>query len=133
MSGQTRTFGASNIGVLHLQWRAGQSSGQTNARHNRSPCSPTLQWRAEQSPGQTLRLLDACNNDLDLQWRAGQLSGQTYNHAATWVTILMPSMEGRTIVRPDLLGRLRSMRQTASFNGGPDNCPARRESDHASA
>ena len=34
-------------------------------------------------------------------------------------------MEGRTIVRPDMLGRLRSMRQTASFNGGPDNCPAR--------
>ena len=36
-----------------------------------------------------------------------------------------PSMEGRTIVRPDLPGICEAKPLTFSFNGGPDNRPAR--------
>ena len=53
------------------------------------------------------------------------MSGQTGYWSGTTVRMLAPSMEGRTIVRPDtavLSGRSPGQR---SFNGGPDNCPAR--------
>ena len=36
-----------------------------------------------------------------------------------------PSMEGRTIVRPDGQSRVRGCERHSSFNGGPDNRPAR--------
>ena len=36
-----------------------------------------------------------------------------------------PSMEGRTIARPDWLIRTELLVLTLAFNGGPDNCPAR--------
>ena len=38
----------------------------------------------------------------------------------------LPSMEGRTIVRPDLVGMACAADEVPSFNGGPDNRPARR-------
>ena len=86
-----------------------------------------------------------------LQWRAGQSSGQTpYRYLVSYV-LHEPSMEGRTIVRPDRVGmhpspqrfdflqwragqssgqtcrfRRRCRRCRWSFNGGPDNRPARR-------
>ncbi len=37
---------------------------------------------------------------------------------------LDPSMEGRTIVRPEGGRNVRASFYVASFNGGPDNCPA---------
>ena len=98
MSGQTALL----VGLIYsvvrtLQWRAGQLSGQTG--HN-------LQWRAGQSghPGHSRR---------------------------------RPSMEGRTIVRPDTQWRAgrcpaprpRSDSSGRAFNGGPDNCPARPNAD----
>ena len=86
-----------------------------------------------------------------LQWRAGQLSGQARNLAVTASKLHETSMEGRTIVRPGAGGvdghsarRVTSMEGrtivrpgwssaatlrewSRYFNGGPDNCPARRE------
>ena len=89
-----------------------------------------------------------------LQWRAGQSSGQTRrsNGAATGSTtsfnggpdnrparrvwpqaqrppVLLPSMEGRTIVRPDQSRSWLTPARTRSFNGGPDNRPARLDGD----
>ena len=85
-----------------------------------------------------------------LQWRAGQLPGQTELEGGEPYVVDSPSMEGRTIARPDhrppggveartkpsMEGRtiarpdvtatsapLRTARP--AFNGGPDNCPAR--------
>ena len=40
---------------------------------------------------------------------------------------IRPSMEGRTIARPDGIAPNRGAGTQQSFNGGPDNCPARRE------
>ena len=85
----------------NLQWRAGQSSGQTCDRRCLLQVVCTLQWRAGQSSGQT-----ACGNGsppdgVCLQWRAGQSSGQTHAKHDIRYLRLRPSMEGRTIVRPD--------------------------------
>ena len=85
-----------------------------------------------------------------LQWRAGQLPGQTGILIVEAGGVTKPSMEGRTIARPDLpetlerqknvyilqwrAGQLpgqtaavdrRGQQRRRSFNGGPDNCPAR--------
>ena len=60
-----------------------------------------------------------------LQWRAGQLSGQTRIPAQGYRFHRCPSMEGRTIVRPDKPTLPRLGAETNAFNGGPDNCPAR--------
>ncbi len=64
-----------------------------------------------------------------LQWRAGQLSGQTYLDGVSPMPRLRASMEGRTIVRPDRNSPPEVHREPTSFNGGPDNCPARRKLD----
>ena len=62
-----------------------------------------------------------------LQWRAGQLPGQTLGHCLLTCPRPAPSMEGRTIARPDPPAepRLTRYAPSRSFNGGPDNCPAR--------
>ena len=62
-----------------------------------------LQWRAGQSSGQTVLNRFAPPTVIDLQWRAGQSSGQTSGCARRAAPRGQPSMEGRTIVRPDLL------------------------------
>ena len=61
-----------------------------------------------------------------LQWRAGQSSGQTSDLRRRLDTGLHPSMEGRTIVRPDLSVACAVSCTNPAFNGGPDNRPARR-------
>ena len=87
-----------------------------------------------------------------LQWRAGQSSGQTFVPTGRNRLYGLPSMEGRTIVRPDPAGLSaaqcealalqwragQSSGQTRpgnfgcpqagpAFNGGPDNRPARQQ------
>ncbi len=109
-----------------LQWRAGQLSGQAaldfthtirpggfNGGPDNCPARPlrsvramcrrrALQWRAGQLSGQADGVADSVGGISTLQWRAGQLSGQAIEEWA----------QAR-------YGGLR-------FNGGPDNCPARR-------
>ena len=137
-------------GSTPLQWRAGQLSGQTcrTPSHTR-PCKSRLQWRAGQLSGQTKPCSTEARTSSVLQWRAGQLSGQTFLLCRTPWPVLAASMEGRTIVRPNLRpaaagteGEVASMEgrtivrpnraaaaQTRTlllrFNGGPDNCPAK--------
>ena len=115
--------------------------GQTRpgpCRVSARPC--TLQWRAGQLPGQTRWL----RRGLDLHVIAS-MEGRTIarpDHRLRTVRhdVHVASMEGRTIARPDgvslavsRLVRLASMEGgqlpgtiARCFNGGPDNCPARR-------
>ena len=70
---------------------------------------------------------DACRSSwaFALQWRAGQSSGQTKTGHVPTGKYLQPSMEGRTIVRPDSGSGSCCVLTVHSFNGGPDNRPAR--------
>ena len=70
---------------------------------------------------------------LPLQWRAGQSSGQTTGAERTLAESGSPSMEGRTIVRPDRHQPGNAHRMLCTFNGGPDNRPARRRRHQARA
>ena len=63
-----------------------------------------------------------------LQWRAGQLPGQTRTGDGDVRHRHHASMEGRTIARPNLRPRPASTMRLGGFNGGPDNCPAKRRS-----
>ena len=87
---------------------AASMEGRTIARPNPGDCSAAmhdgcpLQWRAGQLPGQTPTAATAISVDKALQWRAGQLPGQTSRASSP-----------RSRTRP-------------RFNGGPDNCPAKR-------
>ena len=139
------------IGVYSsiLQWRAGQSSGQT-PHHNQHFVDrpvPSMEGRTIVRPDIPSRLRPVIASAL--QWRAGQSSGQTGGKGHFTIVAVVPSMEGRTIVRPDLAldivtarahhpsmeGRTivrpdGARRQTQArspppFNGGPDNRPAR--------
>ena len=94
-----------DIDPFTLQWRAGQSSGQTPRTYTTRIRDPdiALQWRAGQSSGQTLCRGGLLMTDAALQWRAGQSSGQTSATGIRLAELSFPSMEGRTIVRPDLL------------------------------
>ena len=110
-----------------LQWRAGQLPGQTRvschrtirherpfnggpdncparlARHLLATLYRTyLQWRAGQLPGQTMAEKRCANAACGLQWRTGQLPGQTIDPGLVADSAYPPSMEGRTIARPDL-------------------------------
>ena len=87
--------------MANLQWRAGQSSGQTRIKG--------VSWRLKRG----------------LQWRAGQSSGQTWRTGSVNGSPLPPSMEGRTIVRPDTTQWRQRSLMPSTFNGGPDNRPAR--------
>ena len=60
-----------------------------------------------------------------LQWRAGQLPGQTGLAQIGRGALIVPSMEGRTIARPNNSWGFAVDRFPTSFNGGPDNCPAK--------
>ncbi len=112
---------------------------------------PSMEGRTIVRPDDVAGAAVACLN-IPLQWRAGQLSGQTQRALERVRGLQHPSMEGRTIVRPDdsstnsfvsgdppsMEGRtivrpdwkcLRSSgMRWLPFNGGPDNCPARRRS-----
>ena len=84
-----------------------------------------LQWRAGQSSGQTRLCRPVSATAGCLQWRAGQSSGQTMNVYTDHDREVCPSMEGRTIVRPDWSGSPHARSCRTPFNGGPDNRPAR--------
>ena len=109
-----------------LQWRAGQLSGQTEHAIDEAvdPTQPSMEGRTIVRPD-LLAGRHRTGTGQSLQWRAGQLSGQTVDHDEKLNLSYDPSMEGRTIVRPD--GRWSRCRRVlvATFNGGPDNCPAR--------
>ncbi len=75
--------------------------------------------------GQTNTQVAALTAGTWLQWRAGQLSGQTSMSPVLNVDASRASMEGRTIVRPDLHCSVSWSERRTGFNGGPDNCPAR--------
>ena len=133
-----------------LQWRAGQLSGQTcgDRLHSQRGVMPSMEGRTIVRPDSTQQRSQAgpqrpfnggpdnCParhpqvrgltvRSINLQWRAGQLSGQTRIISHICPNSAGPSMEGRTIVRPDKLHRTRRLLWLYSFNGGPDNCPAR--------
>ena len=113
-----------------LQWRAGQSSGQTKILFVSSSVLMTLQWRAGQSSGQTLIPEDKPVALRRLQWRAGQSSGQTYAQLLKVSTRRTPSMEGRTIVRPDMssdtitVGIRSNLQWRAGQSSGQTRCPS---------
>ena len=92
-----------------------------------------LQWRAGQLPGQTAHAGATVIVNTPLQWRAGQLPGQTLDTRHKPEARRPPSMEGRTIARPDSPVSAGPSTPTSSFNGGPDNCPARPDNPNASA
>ena len=62
---------------------------------------------------------------ITLQWRAGQLPGQTVVNHVVGGVLVVASMEGRTIARPNCGIRCPTPVAPCSFNGGPDNCPAK--------
>ena len=100
-SGQTAGNTLGCLSQPTLQWRAGQSSGQTNPDGSPTGSVSILQWRAGQSSGQTLLPVPLTEDAPLLQWRAGQSSGQTGDRGPVVSADRCPSMEGRTIVRPD--------------------------------
>ena len=53
-------------------------------------------------PAERFCLMLEANQELLLQWRAGQLPGRTNNAMERALEVLTPSMEGRTIARPNL-------------------------------
>ena len=85
-----------------------------------------LQWRAGQSSGQT----DPEDYDYDA-WLAPSMEGRTIvrpdlsRMQRIHRCLVGPSMEGRTIVRPDQQRSRQRQRRQSAFNGGPDNRPAR--------
>ncbi len=137
------------IGSSILQWRAGQLPGQTGrgrsvagagdrpsmegraiARPNdrapsprRAPDPPSMEGRAIARPNFGAGRIPAPNPGL--QWRAGQLPGQTRALVPALRLPAQPSMEGRAIARPNSGSRSRSAPASATFNGGPGNCPAK--------
>ena len=136
--------------ITVLQWRAGQSSGQTefsaldglccdtpsmegrtivrpDPTRPSTPCSRlwSLQWRAGQSSGQTTTKWRLGKADGILQWRAGQSSGQTTipNGCSQQFAI---TFNGGPDNRPARPGRSTGACNLGdAFNGGPDNRPAR--------
>ena len=148
LSGQTRQAIKQSKRPILLQWRAGQLSGQTSFDPQPATASTLLQWRAGQLSGQTRILIlnlgetnpsmegrtivrpDTVRPRLDLHRQHPSMEGRTIvrpdrRRTRTRSHPRNPSMEGRTIVRPDRPPATGSRSATASFNGGPDNCPAR--------
>ena len=159
-----------------LQWRAGQLPGQTPARRGQpARGEATFNGGPDNCPAKRVGQGNPqVARSLCLQWRAGQLPGQTRRTPAPpgsrrsafnggpdncpaklfgvdcgGVVERLPSMEGRTIARPNTptaaaatarrflqwrAGQLPGQTCTAgcatptrlrAFNGGPDNCPAK--------
>ena len=110
-----------------LQWRAGQLPGQTrlpqaqvmfrtrpfnggpdNCPARQGPPSlayslaATFNGGPDNCPARQGSKDNIKSVDFHLQWRAGQLPGQTGHHRALRAAGDVPSMEGRTIARPDV-------------------------------
>ncbi len=108
-----------------LQWRAGQLSGRRPPLLRAMMWSMLLQWRAGQLSGRSWKLQSPpATSSRRLQWRAGQLSGRSRVLSTQPRRRDEPSMEGRTIVRPELFEHCGRSAVRRAFNGGPDNCPA---------
>ena len=111
----------------HLQWRAGQLSGQTGGRRKRCPTPPApFNGGPDNCParreGPTLVRRAGITPSMEGRTIVRPDRGGRTGSAA----VDQPSMEGRTIVRPDLEPRGCPPEVRFPFNGGPDNCPARR-------
>ena len=109
---------------------------------------PSMEGRAIARPNE-LEMAAKATPPIILQWRAGQLPGQTRRRPRPPPRPVIPSMEGRAIARPNPLvslglsgltrhlqwragqlpgqtrRRCSSKLDTATFNGGPGNCPAK--------
>ena len=137
-----------------LQWRAGQLPGQTTADRTCTSPGTCLQWRAGQLPGQTgaatqwliwprrrtfnggpdncpARRADRTSPQVrkPLQWRAGQLPGQTAEQRRTAMRagpcMRLQWRAGQLPGQTWPLGLAAAVGGCGTFNGGPDNCPAR--------
>ena len=124
-----------SVMVYSLQWRAGQSSGQTGTSES------TRLLEADRSafnggpdnrparPGCTLLVTAAVDELPSMEGRTIVRPDQR-SADSDCSAFLSPSMEGRTIARPDVVDcGVTGVEATTrrSFNGGPDNRPARRE------
>ena len=143
-------------GTIHpvriLQWRAGQLPGQTGSSTDMKGYKA---WTSME--GRTIARPNPVPFDsrmpvfFALQWRAGQLPGQTSCSSVVVAGYVPTSMEGRTIARPNATYPATSTTESilqwragqlpgqtprpptpgigpGNFNGGPDNCPAKRAS-----
>ena len=143
----------SSWSLARLQWRAGQLPGQTREKSQRErlvmssfnggpgncPAKPVhisaqavtalaLQWRAGQLPGQTRLLEVVLHIEAEvLQWRAGQLPGQTaWLCLLLYVRVFLQWRAGQLPGQTRRSGRCGAC-ASAAFNGGPGNCPAKRD------
>ena len=136
--------------ILTLQWRAGQSSGQTTKSNGGYPrCQqPSMEGRTivrpdpnpptrrpasplpfnggpDNRPARRLFVRVCCPVPIIPSMEGRTIVRPDQADGGAMVTVSEPSMEGRTIVRPDRVGVLRPVRALPPFNGGPDNRPAR--------
>ena len=136
--------------VLSLQWRAEQLPGQTRKVHVFVPPHPlSFNGGPSNCPAKRLSVVSCSAATSPLQWRAEQLPGQTTSCPSPSPASKRASMEGRAIARPNRVCRssgpvvvtwlqwraeqlpgqtcLRcsAAHGSASFNGGPSNCPAK--------
>ena len=150
MPGQTPATSGCRRSCSVLQWRAGQLPGQTReprrspathrAGFNGGPdnCPARLPLRiagrgggpAASMEGRTIARPDGAAQVAEeaavaLQWRAGQLPGQTATPTGPIVDIGRSFNGGpdNCPARPCSCARSRPV--SPRFNGGPDNCPAR--------
>ena len=137
--------------VAHLQWRAGQLPGRTGDGQMESVADlgPSMEGRTIARPNDVNPSWrggrhcaasfnggpDNCPAELsltalqpttltNLQWRAGQLPVRTGEDSGSFVVVYVPSMEGRTIARPNQGNHREYQHGLLTFSGGPDNCPA---------
>ena len=112
--------------IKSLQWRAGQLPGQTvTPRPELSPLHAAFNGGPDNCPA---RLDKGVREVATLL--GPSMEGRTIARPDQVVDRCdggrrLPSMEGRTIARPDPARRWGGPRRAAAFNGGPDNCPAR--------
>ena len=133
-----------------LQWRAGQLSGQARVKLLGMPRTnlasmegrtivrpggqvgyPQVAVRIASMEGRTIVRPGVPAHHEPVTQRRASMEGRTivrpgrarrHPHGSEAVA----SMEGRTIVRPGRHDAQAAARRHARFNGGPDNCPARR-------
>ncbi len=96
-----------------------------------TPTANVLQWRAGQLSGQAGFDQRPFAGAPELQWRAGQLSGQAPRRCPGCCSTTTSFNGG-----PDNCPARRSPPSSSPpvlrrFNGGPDNCPARHSPQHA--
>ena len=109
-----------------LQWRAGQLPGQTTTcRHGGTHGRlPSMEGRTIARPDELVAATEkGAKKRPSMEGRTiarPDSTGVADRHGRR-----RPSMEGRTIARPDASAPRGDRWRLTSFNGGPDNCPAR--------